>query len=352
MKSVFYGISIMVLIGFSVASIDEAAAAVGDRLTVSRSNVNVRSGPTLQDSVILIVNPGEAMIEIDTSGDWYLVEFPSRNQRGWVYAPLVNRPSGASAAPTSSAASVARATAEAARAQAQPQPVREAQPVSPPSAVGRLSVSRSNVNVRTGPTLQDEVVAIIDPGEEIIELDQRGEWYHVDLPDRNARGWIFSDLLDRQPGTPAPQPSTAAAAPAAPATREPPRAQPRLTPQPVRQAEAFGAARQPFIQGDPENGERVFYKCGACHATTRGVNSTGPSLWGVVDSAPAQVPGFGYSPGMRQFAAQGGVWDEATLDEFIRRPRRLVEGTSMPYSGIRDPKERRDLIAYLRRLDS
>ncbi len=250
----------------------------------------------------------------------------------------------------------------------------------------RWLVIRTNVNVRSGPSLNDGVVMTINPGEEIVEIRSEGEWFYLDFPNRNAKGWIYGPLLDAPvvtsantassdvsaPITAAPEPSAAAPlatttevpnqvterAPAAPQTRELAARDPasRFDDARQRKVSRYDPGKnqtftdgKSWLKGDPASGAKVFYKCGSCHSTERGINSIGPSLWGIVDSAPAQVPGFGYSAGMRKFAANGAVWDEETLDEFIRRPPRLVRGTSMPFSGIRSEKERRDLIAFLRK---
>jgi cytochrome c len=44
------------------------------------------------------------------------------------------------------------------------------------------------------------------------------------------------------------------------------------------------------------------------------------------------------------------VWDEKTLDAFLDEPQKVVPGTTMPFSGIANAKERADLIAYLKTL--
>jgi SH3-like domain-containing protein len=74
------------------------AAAEGDRWTVDRQNVNVRSGPSTSTEVLMTINPGERIVEIIEKGDWYFVEFPDQGARGWVYGPLLTKPSAASAA--------------------------------------------------------------------------------------------------------------------------------------------------------------------------------------------------------------------------------------------------------------
>ena len=41
------------------------------------------------------------------------------------------------------------------------------------------------------------------------------------------------------------------------------------------------------------------------------------------------------------------TWDDATLDAYLVEPRKLVPGTKMIFAGLKDKKDRGDLIAYL-----
>lgn len=216
----------------------------------------------------------------------------------------------------------------------------------------RRSISRTDVNVRTGPNLSDPILLTINPGEAMVEIAAQNDWYLIEFPNRQLEGWIYGPLLDSLE-------RPAASAPLATRTTAPTRSQATAveqepTPAPSERASDGQevAALAANVPGDPANGEKVFYKCGSCHTTVPGINAQGPSLVGVFGSRPAQAPGFGYSIGMRDFAASGAVWNEETLDQFIRRPARYIPGTSMPFSGIRAPKDRRDLIAFLSRLDN
>ncbi|MEM9625291.1 MAG: SH3 domain-containing protein [Pseudomonadota bacterium] len=82
------------------------------------------------------------------------------------------------------------------------------------------AVDRQNVNIRSGPSTNTDIIMTINPGEEIVEIAAKGDWLFVEFPNRNKRGWIFSPLLT-EPGSvkvnAAPAPAPAPKAPEAPA---------------------------------------------------------------------------------------------------------------------------------------
>lgn len=96
----------------------------------------------------------------------------------------------------------------------------------------------------------------------------------------------------------------------------------------------------------PENGERVFKRCHACHSIEQGgAHVIGPNLWGVVGRPVASAEGFGkYSDALR---AAGGAWTPERLDAFLTDPHEDVDGTRMPFIGLDQAQARADLIAYL-----
>jgi cytochrome c len=95
---------------------------------------------------------------------------------------------------------------------------------------------------------------------------------------------------------------------------------------------------------DPVHGEEVYARCLACHALA--TNRVGPRHCGLIGRRAGTVPGFDYSPAMKR---SGLVWNEKTLDRFLANPLKVVPGTAMTYDGVPDPKDRADLIAYLRK---
>ena len=99
-----------------------------------------------------------------------------------------------------------------------------------------------------------------------------------------------------------------------------------------------------WAAGDAKKGKRVFNKCKACHSVVEGKKKIGPSLYGLFGRTSASVPKFKYSKAMKKANI---VWGEDTLDQFLTKPKKMVKGTKMSFSGLRKKKDRDNLIAYL-----
>src|SRR5688572_1699960 len=95
-------------------------------------------------------------------------------------------------------------------------------------------------------------------------------------------------------------------------------------------------------------GERVFLKCYSCHALDPAViNVAGPHLSRIFGRPTASLRGFAYSESMRRFARANRHWNRTLLDRYIADPQGVVPGTSMAFPGIRDARERKELLDYL-----
>ncbi len=102
----------------------------------------------------------------------------------------------------------------------------------------------------------------------------------------------------------------------------------------------------PYNAADLDNGKHKFAQCRACHTTPQGgPNITGPNLWGVFGRKAGSLDGFTYSEGMK---AAGWTWDATQIDKWITNPRAVIPGTKMTFFGIQDPKDRVDVVAYLK----
>jgi len=105
---------------------------------------------------------------------------------------------------------------------------------------------------------------------------------------------------------------------------------------------AAGAARA----ADAEKGRQLYALCVVCHAPTT-ANGTGPGLAGIVGRKSGTASGFRYSRAMK---SANILWDEKILDAYLTDPQKVVPGSVMPLSGVKDPKDRLDIIAYLKTL--
>ena len=102
--------------------------------------------------------------------------------------------------------------------------------------------------------------------------------------------------------------------------------------------------------GDADKGEIVFRKCSGCHEVgVSARNRIGPELnWIFGRRAAAEKDGFFYSKGLARMGTDGLVWEFKTLDAYLENPKALVTGTRMNFSGLKDPQDRADVLAYLR----
>ena len=97
---------------------------------------------------------------------------------------------------------------------------------------------------------------------------------------------------------------------------------------------------------DALRGEQVHARCLACHALA--FDRVGPRHCGLFGRLAGSVPNFDYSSAMKNSRI---VWNDKTLDRFLTDPLKTVPGSTMTYDGIADPRDRADLIAYLKHVN-
>jgi cytochrome c len=93
--------------------------------------------------------------------------------------------------------------------------------------------------------------------------------------------------------------------------------------------------------GDASHGEVLYQACMACHSLDE--DDVGPRHRGVFGRLAGTVPGYAYSPGLRNSHI---VWNQESLDRWLTNPQALVPGAKM-FFAMPNPKDRADVIAYL-----
>ena len=97
---------------------------------------------------------------------------------------------------------------------------------------------------------------------------------------------------------------------------------------------------------DAAAGEKSFGKCRACHQVGETAkNGVGPILNGLFGRKSGTVEGYNYSDANKN---SGITWDEKVFAEYIADPKAKIPGTKMPFAGIKNDQEIKDLTAYLK----
>ena len=115
-------------------------------------------------------------------------------------------------------------------------------------------------------------------------------------------------------------------------------------------AVAMRAGSTAAQEGNAEEGAEVFKKCRACHDVGPAAqNKVGPVLTGIIGRKAGTIEGFPYSDANRAAGAKGLVWTEDVLFKYLENPLVFMAGTKMAFAGLKDPQDRKDVIAYLKK---
>ena len=100
--------------------------------------------------------------------------------------------------------------------------------------------------------------------------------------------------------------------------------------------------------GDVTAGKSVFKKCAACHFYNKEKNKVGPHLVDILGRKAGVVDKFKYSKALKKMAEEGLVWDVPSLDQYLEAPRKFIKRGKMAFAGLKKPKDRKDIIAFLK----
>jgi uncharacterized protein YraI len=152
----------------------------GERYFVQTNDgdaLNLRASNSTNSAVVGSLPYGTAVIlhSSDRYGEWAEVSAPG-NKRGWVAMRFLSQEAAPAPAPA-------------------PAPSDEGGRGSSGYYI-RMRVSSfdgDNVNIRSGPSLEDAVVGVLAPGETVTRMGEVGQWTEVDTG--NGTGFVASDYL-------------------------------------------------------------------------------------------------------------------------------------------------------------
>lgn len=161
-------------------SLPVSAAWAAGSVQVTVDKLNVRSGPSLQDTIVTTLPNKTVLPVISTKNDWIQVKLPN-GQSGWVANWLVNTQQQQQKPATASAKQVESNT--------------------------------TNLNVRSGPGQTYAVVQTINPGTRYPIVQKSGEWIQIQL-NAGTKGWVANWLVKEVgAGQAVPPPSTGSTPP-------------------------------------------------------------------------------------------------------------------------------------------
>jgi Cell wall-associated hydrolases (invasion-associated proteins) len=150
-KKILVAIPILIMTIFIISGI--AYGASDKTGTINADSVNVRATPETSSKVNFMLSKGTNVSIIEKSNDWYKISYNDAD--GWVFGQFVD--------------------------------VKDSQ-------IGTGTVNATNVNVRSKPDKDAEVITRLDKGIKVKIFEYSGEWAKI-LVEEDRYGWISKDYL-------------------------------------------------------------------------------------------------------------------------------------------------------------
>lgn len=107
----------------------------------------------------------------------------------------------------------------------------------------------------------------------------------------------------------------------------------------------FASLPAPYNTADYARGRRTFKLCQSCHTTNEGGGAlVGPNLYGLFGREAGKAEGFAYSDALK---SADFVWTPDKVDHWLENPQTFLKGNRMTFAGVRNPDDRKAVVAYL-----
>lgn len=204
MKKFIFGLVFVALIA-ALGVVGSPRAALADSAAqaqyaapiavVNTGNLNVRSGPGPQFSIITKVPGGSQLpiLGLNEDGSWYLVVTPAGN--GWLYAAFTIPRGDFRFVPVITVRALAESDVNAAGTLAIPNLSASVSVPVPELDPGRVVVNTGNLNVRSGPGPQFSILGSV-PGGTVLPVDgvtPDQAWFLVSSP--FGAGWVDAEFV-------------------------------------------------------------------------------------------------------------------------------------------------------------
>ena len=123
---------------------------------ITGSSVNVREKPDLKSKVLDNLTDGTKVYLVSVSGPWYYVSVPSKELKGFVFGTYIFH-------------------------------------------LKEVVITGDDVNLRSGPGTDSEVVQVLSKGERFVRLSETKGFYRVVSPMKGFEGWVSKDFAKVAP---------------------------------------------------------------------------------------------------------------------------------------------------------
>ncbi|EKD41066.1 MAG: hypothetical protein ACD_74C00066G0002 [uncultured bacterium] len=161
-------------------------------LFITSENLNVRVCPGLDCRIETTINRGKEVIQIDEKGEWLKIRIKANGIEGWLNSRFVSvSPPEPQVLPPQESGAL-KPQEEWATPDKETNPTPSPPVVPAPEEEKVLFINAGLLNVRVCPRLNCRIETTLKRGEEVIQIDEEGEWLKIRINAKRIEGWLNS----------------------------------------------------------------------------------------------------------------------------------------------------------------